>query len=554
MTNYSPSRDHRGGRDYGRSSYRSPERSRRDHGHSDRYGRSRGGFSSRSSYGEKAAAPTEDWGKMELVPFKKNFYVEHPEVTARSMEEVEEYRRQHEMTIVGNDVPKPIKTFQEANFSPNILQVLLGQGYASPTMIQAQGWPMALSGRNMVGVAQTGSGKTMAFALPAIVHISAQQRLRRGDGPIALVLAPTRELACQIQQECEKFTGPMNLRTTCCYGGAPRGPQIRALRQGVEICIATPGRLLDFLNDGITNLRRVTYLVMDEADRMLDMGFEDQIRTIVDRIRPDRQTLMWSATWPKEVERLALDYLGDFIQVNIGSLDLCASHTITQKVKVVSAYDKLPLLMDELKQIMSQAENKTIIFSATKRGADRLARDISNAGYSALAIHGDKGQSERDWTLRQFREGRSPIMVATDVASRGIDVKGIKYVINYEMPSNIEDYVHRIGRTGRAGTTGTAITYFTEDDNKFAKKLIAILKEANQEVDPKLMDMVKRSYPDHGGGRYGRSRYGSHRGGGRGYGGGRGGRGGGSYGGSGNGYGGYQSYGNGGDSRYSAWN
>ncbi|KAJ1960753.1 ATP-dependent RNA helicase dbp2, partial [Dispira parvispora] len=418
MTNYSPSRDYRGGsRDYGRSSYRSPERSRRDHGQS-----RGGGYGSRSSHGggSKAPAPAEDWEKTELVPFKKNFYVEHPDVTARSMQEVEEYRRQHEMTIVGHDVPKPIKTFQEANFSPSILQVLLAQGYDNPTMIQAQGWPMALSGRNMVGVAQTGSGKTMAFSLPAIIHIMAQQRLRRGDGPIALVLAPTRELACQIQQECEKFTRPLNLRTTCCYGGAPRGPQIRALRQGVEICIATPGRLLDFLNDGITNLRRVTYLVMDEADRMLDMGFEDQIRTIVDRIRPDRQTLMWSATWPKEVERLALDYLGDFIQVNIGSLDLSASHTITQTVKVVSAHEKIPLLMDELKHIMSQAENKTIIFSATKRGADRLARDISNAGYSALAIHGDKGQNERDWTLRQFREGRSPIMVATDVASRGI--------------------------------------------------------------------------------------------------------------------------------------
>lgn len=363
-------------------------------------------------------APT--WNLDELPAFEKNFYVEHPNVAARSESHIKEFRDKHEMTCFGPDIPLPVETFEEANFPNYVLSEIKKLGFEKPTSIQSQGWPMALSGRDMVGVAQTGSGKTLAYSLPSIVHINAQPLLQPGDGPIVLILAPTRELAVQIQTECTKYGRSSRIRNTCVYGGAPKGPQIRDLTRGVEICIATPGRLLDMLDAGKTNLRRVTYLVLDEADRMLDMGFEPQIRKIVDQIRPDRQTLMWSATWPKEVEALARDYLKDFIQINIGSLSLSANHKIDQIIEVCTDFDKQGKLVKHLEQYLGSEQHKTIIFSATKRTADSITRFLRQDGWPALAIHGDKAQNERDWVLDQFRSGKSNIMVATDVASRGI--------------------------------------------------------------------------------------------------------------------------------------
>jgi len=265
------------------------------------------------------------------------------------------------------------------------------------------------------------------------------------------------------------------------------------------------------------------------------MGFEPQIRKIVGQIRPDRQTLLFSATWPKEVQRLAMDFLHDFIQVNIGSLDLSANHNVAQHVEVMTEFDKRKRLFDLLEKI--SAENaKVIIFVGTKRVADDLTKNLRQDGWPALAIHGDKQQAERDWVLAEFKSGRSPIMLATDVASRGLDVKDISYVINYDFPNNCEDYIHRIGRTGRAGRTGTSYTLFTADNSKNARELVKILSESKQIVPPELEEMAR-----YGGGGGGRGRGGGGRGGGRGgYGGGGGGYGSGanSYGGGGGGSGG----------------
>jgi ATP-dependent RNA helicase DDX5/DBP2 len=340
----------------------------------------------------------------------------------------------------------------------------------------------------MIGIAETGSGKTLAFLLPAIVHINAQPLLVRGDGPIVLVLAPTRELACQIRDECAKFGSSSKIKFTCIYGGMPKGEQARDLKNGVEIVIATPGRLIDFLESGTTNLRRVTYLVFDEADRMLDMGFEPQLRSIVSQIRPDRQTLMWTATWPKEVRAIAADFTHDPIQVNIGSINLSSNEAVTQVVKVVQPFEKQRRLYEELEKY--QDGSRILIFCATKRGCDDLTRNLRQDGYPARSIHGDKSQQERDWVLAEFKNGASPIMVATDVASRGIDVKDIKLVINYDFPSQIEDYVHRVGRTGRAGAKGRATTFFTAEDARKAGALIAILRESHQEVPSELQRMA----------------------------------------------------------------
>ncbi|CDS08010.1 hypothetical protein LRAMOSA01959 [Lichtheimia ramosa] len=510
------------------------------YGGSNNYG-SYGGYSNNFSGGgdrmSQLGSGLRDiqWDQLSLPKFEKNFYSEHPNVAARSEAEVARMRGDANMTVIGHDVPKPLKTFDEANFPSYVMKELQQLGFEAPTPIQCQGWPMALSGRDVVGVAETGSGKTLAYTLPGIVHINAQPLLEPGDGPIVLVLAPTRELAVQIQQECTKFGRSSRIKNTCLYGGTSRGPQIRDLARGVEICIATPGRLIDMLEAGKTNLRRVTYLVLDEADRMLDMGFEPQIRKIVNQIRPDRQTLMWSATWPKSVQRLAESYLKDYIQVNIGSLSLSASKNVTQTVEVCTEPEKRTKLIHHLERIMEEpeTERKTLIFTSTKRTADDITRFLRQDGFPALAIHGDKQQNERDWVLGQFRSGGHPIMVATDVASRGIDVKDVKFVINYDFPTNIEDYVHRVGRTGRGGAKGQAFTFFTTDNARQARELVGILRETNQVIDPRLEMMSTSS---HGGGRGGGRRGGFRgRGGYGGYGNRQGGNYGGSYGG---GYGG----------------
>jgi len=477
--------------------------------------------------GEKLRKPR--WDMDRLQPFEKNFYKPHPNLVMKPQHEVEAYRAAKEITTRGRNIPHPIVSFNEANFPDYVTDEIRRQGFKEPTAIQAQGWPIALSGHNMVGIAQTGSGKTLAYTLPAIVHINHQPYLEPGDGPIALILAPTRELAQQISATAADFGSSSRIRNTCVFGGAPKGPQLRDIERGVEIMIATPGRLIDFLEAGKTNLRRCTYLVLDEADRMLDMGFEPQIRKILEQIRPDRQTLMWSATWPKDVRMLAEEFLTDYIQINIGSLTLSANHNILQIIDVCQEHEKETKLMTLLQEIGAEDENKTIIFAETKRKVDSITRAMRRDGWPAMCIHGDKAQPERDWVLNEFRSGKAPILVATDVAARGLDVDDVKFVINFDYPNCSEDYVHRIGRTGRSSRTGTAYTFFTPNNSKQAQDLIGVLTEANQVINPKLYELAS-SNRGSGGRGGGRNRWGG--GGGGGY----GGRGSGGYGGGSGGY------------------
>ncbi|XP_056309436.1 probable ATP-dependent RNA helicase DDX5 isoform X1 [Danio aesculapii] len=470
-----------------------------------RFGGSRNGPPPAKKFGNPGdRLRKKHWNLDELPKFEKNFYQENPDVARRSTQEVEHYRRSKEITVKGRECPKPIVKFHEANFPKYVMDVIAKQNWTDPTPIQAQGWPVALSGKDMVGIAQTGSGKTLSYLLPAIVHINHQPFLEHGDGPICLVLAPTRELAQQVQQVAAEYGKASRIKSTCIYGGAPKGPQIRDLERGVEVCIATPGRLIDFLEAGKTNLRRCTYLVLDEADRMLDMGFEPQIRKIVDQIRPDRQTLMWSATWPKEVRQLAEDFLKEYIQINVGALQLSANHNILQIVDVCNDGEKEDKLIRLLEEIMSEKENKTIIFVETKRRCDDLTRRMRRDGWPAMGIHGDKNQQERDWVLNEFKYGKAPILIATDVASRGLDVEDVKFVINFDYPNNSEDYIHRIGRTARSQKTGTAYTFFTPNNMKQAHDLVSVLREANQAINPKLIQMAEdrggRSRGGRGGG------------------------------------------------------
>ncbi|KAF8047345.1 hypothetical protein N665_3081s0003 [Sinapis alba] len=402
---------------------------------------------------------------------------------------VESYRKQHEITITGENIPAPFMTFESSGLPPELLRELLSAGFPSPTPIQAQTWPIALQNRDIVAIAKTGSGKTLGYLIPAFTLLRHCRNDPR-NGPTVLILAPTRELATQIQDEALRFGRSSRVSCTCLYGGAPKGPQLQELERGADIVVATPGRLNDILEMRKIDFQQVSLLVLDEADRMLDMGFEPQIRKIVNEIPPRRQTLMYTATWPKEVRKIASDLLVNPVQVNIGSVDeLAANKAITQYVEVVPQMEK----ERRLEQILRSQErgSKVIIFCSTKRLCDHLARSVGR-NFGAVVIHGDKSQGERDWVLNQFRSGKSCVLIATDVAARGLDIKDIRVVINYDFPTGVEDYVHRIGRTGRAGATGVAFTFFTEQDWKYAPDLIKVLEGANQQVPPQVRDIAMR--------------------------------------------------------------
>jgi len=391
------------------------------------YGGSSGGF--REKYGDPGNnLRAVNWTKHSLTPFKKDFYEPAQSVIQRSKQEVETYRSEKEITIVqGENIPNPITSFEESSFPDYVLSEVQAEGFTHPTPIQSQGWPIALSGENLVAIAMTGSGKTLGYMLPAIVHVNNQAYLERGDGPIVLVLAPTRELAQQIQEVSVKFGNKSKVRSCCLFGGAPKGAQIRDLEKGAEICVATPGRLIDILEMGKINFRRCTYVVLDEADRMLDMGFEPQIRKILGQIRPDRQMCMWSATWPKDVKRLAHDFLGEgtFVHINIGSVGLSANHDILQIVDICEEWEKENKLARLLNEMMTDKATKLLVFTETKRKCDELTRLMRKDGWPAMCVHGDKKQEERDWVIGEFRNGSSPILVATDVAARGLEARSI---------------------------------------------------------------------------------------------------------------------------------
>ncbi|KAL1538556.1 RNA helicase [Salvia divinorum] len=409
--------------------------------------------------------------------------------SAESMVSAEAFRRRHEISVTGDNVPPPFTSFEATGFTSEILREVQHAGFSAPTPIQAQSWPIAIKGRDIVAIAKTGSGKTLGYLIPGFIHLK-QRRNNPKLGPTVLVLSPTRELATQIHVEAVKFGRSSNISCTCLYGGAPKGPQLRDIDRGVDVVVATPGRLNDILEMRRISLHQVSYLVLDEADRMLDMGFEPQIRKIVKEVPVRRQTLMYTATWPKEVRRIASDLLVSPVQVNIGNVDeLVANKAITQHVEVLSPMDK----RRRLEQILRSQEpgSKIIIFCSTKKMCDQLAGNLIRQ-FGAAAIHGDKSQGERDYVLNQFRTGRSPVLVATDVAARGLDIKDIRVVLNYDFPTGVEDYVHRIGRTGRAGATGVAYTFFCEQDAKHASELIKLLEGASQRVPNELRDMASR--------------------------------------------------------------
>jgi ATP-dependent RNA helicase DDX46/PRP5 len=372
------------------------------------------------------------------------------------------------------------------------LDIIKKCGYEKPTPIQAQAIPAIMSGRDIIGIAKTGSGKTIAFLLPMIRHVLDQPALSMNDGPIGLIMTPTRELAMQTYSECRKFTNALGLRVVCAYGGAPIKDQIADLKRGAEIIICTPGRFIDLLlaNSGkVTNLKRITYLVLDEADRMFDMGFGPQVLKIVANIRPDKQAVLFSATFPQTMEALARKILIKPLEIVVG-LRSTVSSDIEQLVEVVDEESKFLKLLDVLGRWYETKSNRILIFVDRQDATDSLLKDLIRRGYHCNSLHGGKDQADRDCAISDFKSGVIPILIATSVAARGLDVKDLKLVINYECPNHMEDYVHRVGRTGRAGNKGTAITFITPDQERYAPEIVKALRASNAHVPNTLQRLV----------------------------------------------------------------
>ena len=355
-------------------------------------------------------------------------------------------------------------TFKELGLAEPILRALEAEGYTHPTPIQEKAVPILLRGKDLLGVAQTSTGKTAAFGIPILHHLyiarngsepSAQGAGHKGGRNIkALVVTPTRELAIQIGESFTaygKFTG---LRNTVIFGGVKQGKQTKALQQGVDILIATPGRLLDLMGQGYVSFRDLEFAVLDEADQMLDMGFIHALRQIAPKLPAERQTLLFSATMPKEMEGLAATYLDHPVRVQVATSGQTADK-VTQVIHFVAKAEKPGFLLDLLRAHPNEA---ALVFARTKHGSDRLAKQLTNAGVHAVAIHGNRSQNQRMRALEAFASGEAPVLVATDVAARGLDIPAVRHVYNYELPNVPETYVHRIGRTARAGRDGAAIT------------------------------------------------------------------------------------------------
>jgi ATP-dependent RNA helicase RhlE len=360
-------------------------------------------------------------------------------------------------------------TFREFGLAESLLRAVDAEGYATPTPIQSAAIPHLLAGRDLLGTAQTGTGKTAAFALPILhrLQTTPPRRSTRRAMIRTLILSPTRELAVQIGDSLRAYGRETALRHTTIYGGVGKGPQARALRDGVDIVVATPGRLLDLANQGVVDLTCVEILVLDEADRMLDMGFLPDVQRIVRQLPTDRQTMLFSATMPQPIAALADSLLRNPVQVRIAPVAATAK-LIEQSVCFVEARNKSQVLA---KFIKSRSIERALVFTRTKRGADRVVRQLDQSGIRSAAIHGNKSQSNRQRALDNFKSRRTPILIATDIAARGIDVEGISHVVNYELPHEPETYVHRIGRTGRAGASGIAVSFCDQAERKLLKAI-----------------------------------------------------------------------------------
>ena len=363
-------------------------------------------------------------------------------------------------------------TFESLGLSPALLRALTEQNYNTPTPIQAEAIPLALAGHDLLGGAQTGTGKTAAFGLPLLNRLSKQTAVNGFRRPRALVLVPTRELAVQVTESLRGYGKHLRMGISAIYGGAGMGPQVEMLRRGVDVLVATPGRLIDHMERGTAKLDSIEILVLDEADRMLDMGFLPAMKRILAKLPRDRQTMLFSATFESQLKQLALEFMREPRQVQVAAQNTIAE-TIAHRAHVVDVARKRDLLVDILSK---RHTDRAIVFGRTKHGCNRLAEQLEESGLTAVAIHGNKSQAQRQKALRDFKAGKARVLVATDVAARGLDIPDLPLVINYDLPMVAEDYVHRIGRTGRNGASGEALSLVAPEEGGLLRQIQRMLK------------------------------------------------------------------------------
>ena len=430
--------------------------------------------------------------KSQAVATSSLIYTEDPALSALSQSDIDDFLATNFITIKDPASPTTLRPITKFSYLPSGDSSAF-TAFKAPTPIQSAAWPFLLSGRDVIGVAETGSGKTLAFGVPCIRSITKSPPHKKSAPARAVIVSPTRELAAQIHEQIEQLAKPAPLSTVCVYGGVPKDAQRTALKIA-HIVVATPGRLNDLINEGAADLSNVNYLVLDEADRMLDKGFEEEIRKIIGATSPKgRQTLMFTATWPPSVRDLAATFMTQPVHISIGADnptgELRANTKIKQLVEVVDPRGKEQRLLQILRQHQGP-QNKTdriLVFCLYKKEAARIEGFLRQRGLSVAGIHGDMNQTARSASLDSFKTGQCPLLVATDVAARGLDIPAVKVVVNVTFPLTVEDYVHRIGRTGRAGAEGLAITLFTEHDKAQSGALINVLRAAGQEVPEELL-------------------------------------------------------------------
>ncbi|KAJ3107193.1 RNA-dependent ATPase [Phlyctochytrium planicorne] len=423
---------------------------------------------------------------------KKWVYAPSAELKATSKAKIDEFLETNGIAVTnGGDDFRPIMEFKHASF-PETLATALAT-FPKPTPIQSVTWAPIFQKRDLIGIAATGSGKTLAFGIPGLLFVMNKLAEVKSGKDVtrkirALILSPTRELASQIQDSLEVFGSRIGVRSVVLYGGANKGDQKALLKKGADVIVATPGRLMDLVAEGFVDLSEVGYFVLDEADRMLDKGFEPEIRKIAAEIkRKDLQTVMFSATWPTDVRKLSEQYLKSPVNITVGSKDLSANVSITQIVEVLEPSMKKTRLLALLRDYHKTRKNKIIIFGLYKKEVSELDGFLRSKGYKVQSLQGDLAQDKRTAAINSFKDGSCPLLIATDVAGRGIDIPDVEYVINYTYPLTTEDYCHRIGRTGRAGRKGVAHTFFTIHDKQHSGTLINVLKQAKQDVPADLL-------------------------------------------------------------------
>lgn len=460
------------------------------------------------------AAEVFDWHKLnayydrqhndttwdDLPKVVKNLYEEHSTVAAMSAAEVIRWRRancdiQANRTFKNKPglrpMPNPVLSFEQAfHPHPEILESLHKQEFKLPTPFQSQAWPIILSGEDMIGISQNGTGKTLSYLLPALIHIDGQTTPReKREGPSVLIMTPTRELVLQTEKEVSKYQYK-EIKSVSIYGGGDRKEQIKMVSDGVDMVIGTPGRLNDLVLAGHLEIINFSYIVLDEADKMLEMGFELQIQKTLSDVRPDCQIVMISATWPEEVRRIAEFYMKDPIQVHFGPLHLATLYNVIQRVLILEENDKENALFDFLHCI--DPSDKVIIFCGKKATATHISTMMAIRGINSQCIHTDQDQTECETVLSAMSQENINILVASDVASKEIDIHELSHVVNHDFPKHVEEYVHRVSRAGRAGKKGIALSFVTQQDWANARNLVKILQEASQEVPDDLEIMAQR--------------------------------------------------------------